>query len=224
MKRIIPVVLAAAALCGCIRMASIIPPSREKAPQEVLADENKRLKKELDDEIQMNYRLAYQLEQARIELQKAQAAMAAAQAKPPETVPAFQDYEVAKVDFGFLTGPADWDDSPGYDGLMVFLVPRDAEGSVIKRRGSCAFDLVDVSRGDKPIMTWAVPSEMIGTYWQSVPASFRIKLPWQGDVPYGDDCVLRATFTDAYGRTLTASRLFKLKPQPPKPEVKEGTK
>ena len=214
MKRIVFAVFVAAALCGCVKMASMLPPSREKEPRELLAEENKNLKKQLDAEIQVNHRLAYELEKARIEVQKAEAGLTAAAAKPAETVQAFQDFEVAKVDFGMLTGPADWDGAPGYDGIMVFLLPRDTDGSVIKRRGSCSFDLIDVTRGDKAVMTWAVPSEVIGSHWQSVPASFRIKLPWQGEAPYGDDCVLRASFTDAYARTFTATTLFKLKPKP----------
>lgn len=217
MKRLVVLFVVAWVCSGCARMAAIIPPSREKPTAEVLADENSELNKKLDAEIQINHRLAYELEKARIENEKAQAALSTAGAQPAETVPAFQDFEVAKIDFGLLTGASDWDDKPGYDGMMIFLLPRDSEGDVIKRRGSCAFELVDVSRSNKVLMTWAVPSEILGEYWMSTPAGFRIKLPWQGDPPYGDNVVLNASFTDAYGRNFTASKLMKLVPQPPKP-------
>lgn len=217
MKRLVTVFLIALACSGCVRMASIIPPSAEKTQAEKLEAENAALKKNLEAEIQVNHRLAYELEKMRIENEKAKAALAAAGANPAETVAAFQDFEVAKIDFGLLTGAADWDGKPGYDGVMVFLLPRDSEGDVIKRRGSCAFELVGVSRGNKVLMTWGVPSEILGEYWAGAPAGFRMKLPWQGDPPYGDNVVLNASFTDSYGRTFTASKLMKLIPQPPKP-------
>ena len=224
MNRLLAIVLVSALSCGCMSMAAALPPSREKTTLEAAVDENARLKKSLEAEVEVNHRLAYDLEIARINLEKAEAGLAAAQGKPAATVPAFQDYEVDHIRFGLLTGTADWDDSPGYDGIIAYLLLLDGDDDVIKRKGNCALDLVDLSHGsEKLVMTWAVPAEVLGSYWHSIPPGFRVKLPWQGDVPYGDECVLRATFTDAYGRTFTASKLIRLDKEPTEVEPKESS-
>ena len=208
--------------CGCTAMVAALPPSREKTTLETAVEENARLKKSLETEVAVNYRLAYALEMARIDLEKAEAGLAAAQGRPAATVPAFQDYEVDHIRFGLLTGAADWDETPEYDGIYAYLLLLDSDNDVLKRKGNCAFDLIDLSRGsEKIIMSWAVPAEVLGAYWHSVPPGFRVKLTWQGDVPYGDECVLRATFTDAYGRTFTASKLMRLEKETPPAEAKD---
>jgi hypothetical protein len=220
MRRAIPVILLVCiGVCGCTSMISTLPPSREKTSQEAALEENARLKKQLEAEVDVNSRLAYELEKMRIELQKAQAGLAATQGNPAETVPAFQDYEVARVDLGMLTGTADWDGTAGCDGIIAYLLLKDSEGDVLKRKGNCAFELLDASGSEgKVIMSWAVPAEVLGTYWHSIPAGFRVKLSWQGDPPYGRECVLKATFIDAYGRIFTAARLLKVEARAQKAE------
>jgi hypothetical protein len=221
MKIAIAVVLVAAVACGC---ATLAPPSREQPPLAKALSENARLKESLDAEVQVNHRLAYELEISRINLEKAQAALEAKDAKPAATVPAFQDYEVDHIRLGMLTGPADWTRTGAYDGVAAYLLPLDSDDDVLKRKGNCAFELLDVTRNDgKVIMTWAVPAEVLGSYWQSVPPGYRVKLPWQGDVPYGDDVVVRATFTDAFGRTFVTSKLFHLDKPPAAATPKETT-
>ncbi len=207
---------------GCTSVVSALPASREKSALEEALDENSRLKESLDAEVRVNHRLAYELEMSRIELQKAQAGLVAHEASAAATVPIFQDYEVASVAFGLLTGISDWDDNFGYDGIQVHLLLKDSDGDVIKRKGNVIFDLVDISRGqEQVIMSWPLPAEVLGSHWQSVPPGFRIKLPWQGDVAYGDQCVLRASFTDAFGRAFGTSRLFTLEPRPEIPKNAE---
>lgn len=208
MKRAIAMVLVAAAACGC---AALMPPSREQPPLAKALSENARLKESLDAEVQVNHRLAYELEILRINLEKAQAALEAKDAKPAATVPAFQDYEVDHISLGMLTGPSDWTRTGGYDGIAAYLLALDSDDDVLKRKGNCLFELQDVTRGEGTvIMTWAFPAEVLGSHWQSVPPGYRVKLPWQGEVPYGDDVVLRATFTDSFGRTFVTSKLFHL--------------
>jgi len=226
MKRaILSLVLSSAVFCGCTSVMSAIPPSPRQEPLEKALGENKRLQESLEAEIQVNHRLAYELEMARIDLLKAQAGLTAAQAKAAPTVPAFQDYQVERVDLGLLTGPADWDQAHGYDGIAAYLLLKDGDGDVIKRKGNCVFDLIDVARSKQDVvMSWAVPADVLGANWQSLPRGFRLKLPWQGDVPYGDDCVLRASFTDAFGRSFTASRLLHLEEQPQREEPQEAPK
>jgi len=218
MKRFAVFALAvSAALSGCTTAARIFPASRERTPLERALDENKRLKEQIATENQVNHDLAYQLEIARIDLQKAQAALAAKEIAPAETVPAFQDFEVARIQLGMLTGPAHWSGGQVSDGIAAYLLPKDSNDDTIKRKGNCLFELIDVSnRSEKVIMSWPMPADALGSHWESIPPGYRVRLPWQGEVPWGDDCVFRATFTDAYGRAFTATRLFRL-PKPPAP-------
>ncbi len=217
--------LLAAMLSGCISVARLFPPSEEQTTFEQAVEENARLKKMLKTETHLNHTLAYELEIARIDLQKAQAALAAKGASAAnEKVRAFQDYEVASMRFGILTGPSNWDGKPGVDGFKVYLILKDSEGTTLKRKGNCIFDLIDISRRrERVIMSWAVPAEVLGAYWQSLPPGFHVKLPWQGEVPWGDEVVLRGTFTNAYGRQFSTSRVFRLEREAPVEKAQEDT-
>jgi len=206
-------------LAGC---PVVSPPSREKTAAESREEENARLKKMYEAEVEVNRTLAYKLEVTRIDLEKAHAALELAKVEPAQTVPAFQDFEVDHIRFGWLTGSGDWDGNPGYDGIIAYLLLLDSTGDVLKRKGSCAFELVDMTKGGNAVMTWGVPAEVIGTSWHGVPPGFRVKLPWQGEAPYGDECVLKATFTDAYGRTFTASKLMRIEHKPEEKEAQGG--
>ena len=198
-------------LCGCAGLAPLYPPSEEKTQQEKLADENARLKALYETEHELNMKLAYELETTRIELEKARSALATEGREPAEAVIAFQDFEACCVRFGLLTGISDWDGEAGPDGFRVYLLVKDSEGTTLKRKGNCRFDLIDIaSRNDEVIMSWAVPAEVLGGSWHSLPPGFRVLLPWKGEVPWGDEVVLRASFTDSYGRQFQTSRVFTL--------------
>ncbi len=205
------VILCILAFSGCTTIARAIPASEEPSPEQILADDNRRLREQYDAEHALNMRLAYELEKTRIELEKARSALAASDAKPAETVPAFQDFEVSRIRFGLLTGISNWDGEPGADGFKVYLLTEDSEGTTLKRKGNCLVELIDIARGKEVvIMSWPVPAETLAGTWQSFPPGWRLQLPWQADVPWGDEAVLRATFTDAHGREFQVSRVFRL--------------
>jgi len=205
------VVLALFLACGCRGLAKLYPPSEEKTPQEKLAAEHERLKALYETEHELNMKLAYELETARIETEKMRAALAAAGAEPAETTAAFQDFEACCIRFGLLTGISDWDGEPGADGFRVYLLVKDSEGTTLKRKGNCRFDLIHIAGlNDEVIMSWQIPAETLGGTWHSLPPGFRVLLPWKGQVPWGDEVVLRATFTDSFGRRFQVSRVFAL--------------
>lgn len=212
MKRKITWVLLAALLAyGCGSLAHLYPPSEEKTPQEKLADENARLKVLYETEHELNMKLAYELEVTRIKLEKAHSVLITEGREPAEAVIAFQDFEASRIQYGLLTGVSDWDGEPGADGLRVYLLVKDSEGTTLKRKGNCRFDLIDISnRRDEVIMSWSVPAEVFGGYWHSLPPGFRVLLPWKGEVPWGGEVALRTTFTDSFGRVFQVSRIFKI--------------
>jgi hypothetical protein len=219
-------ILAALFAAGCTGLVRAIPPSREPCTEERLANENARLQRRYDTEHELNMRLAYELETTRIEIERLRAALAAsttdAEDAPP--VAAFEDFEVRKVRFGLLTGPSDWDDKPGPDGIKVFILPEDSEGTTLKRKGSVLFELLDIAnREQKVVMSWPVPAETLAANWWSLPPGFRMELPWRGQVPWGHEVLFRATFTDARGIVHQTSTVFVLEKKVPETPAVEST-
>lgn len=226
MARIILAVIAAACfLSGCTTVASLFPRSREKSEMEKLADDNQRLNTLYETEHTLNLSLAYDLEITRIELLKAREALGQRGLRPASEVPVFQDFEVQRVRFGFLTGLSDWDEEPGVDGLRVYLLPEDSEGTTLKRKGNCVFDLIDITgRKQSVIMSWKLPADELGATWYSIPPGFRLKLPWKGEVPWGHEVILRATYVDSYAREFQVSRAYTLEEFPDGVEPAETDK
>ena len=54
-------------------------------------------------------------------------------------------FHVKSINLGRHTGGTDMDGKPGDDGIKVFLLPTDAEGSVIKVAGSVTIQLFDLA-------------------------------------------------------------------------------
>jgi hypothetical protein len=208
--------LSVALLSGCMSAVRVIPPSQEKTPLEAALAENTRLKAQLDAETEVNHKLAYDLEVARIDLQKCQAALAQQGLAPAETVPAFRDYMPDHLILGMLTGPSNWTGGKDFDGIAAYLLVKDSEGTTMKSKGNVVYDLIDTSlRKPETVMSWAIPAEVLGSTWESLPPGFRMRLPWQGKVPWGHHVLFRVTYMDAYGHTLTAEITFVLEHKSP---------
>lgn len=224
-QRVLAVIAAACFLSGCTSVASLYPRSRDKSAMEKLGDENERLNTLYETEHALNLKLAYDLEITRIELQKAREALGERGLRPAREVPVFQDFEVQRIRFGFLTGLSDWDEEPGADGLRAYLLPEDSEGTTLKRKGNCVFDLIDITgRRQRVIMSWEFPADELGATWYSLPPGFRLKLPWKGEVPWGHEVILRATYVDAYAREFQVSRTYTLEEFPDGVEPAESDK
>ena len=116
-----------------------------------------------------------------------------------------EEYEVTRITFGMLTNAISWDDSPGDDGIAVFVTPRDRRGDAIKRAGSLTFDLFDLRQKEKPLVaTWSIGQEELEASWVEFPLGYYLRLPWQGDAPPAGKLILQGTFTDLTGKTFTA--------------------
>jgi hypothetical protein len=202
-------------LCGCAGLArTAYPPSPEPTDLEAALAEAAALRKENAELTRINRDLAYEVENLRIDLLKARAALDASGLQPAESVPAFREVQIDRVGLGMLTGPSNWDGRPGLDGIAVSFQVKDSEGTTLKRIGNVVFDLVDISdRKQDVVMSWAVPAQVLLDSWQTLPPGFRLKLPWRGDPPYGRELLLRSAFTSAAGREFTASITFRLEPE-----------
>jgi hypothetical protein len=123
-----------------------------------------------------------------------------------------QDFEVARVTLGMLTGAADWDGQPGDDGLIVYLYALDQSDDTVKRAGDCTFELFDLSRSDRPLaMVWHVPAAQAADLWQTFPGCYRFKLAWQGAPPTTTEPILKVTFAALSGKDFTATKRLRVR-------------
>jgi hypothetical protein len=118
------------------------------------------------------------------------------------------------IQFGKLTGSGDLDrQTPGDEGLKVYITPIDDVGDVIKAAGSFTVDLFDLDVADKNrIGRWEFDAEKSRAAWFSAALihSYVLECPWQ-TLPRHKDLTVRVTFKDELTqRTFTAQRQIKL--------------
>jgi len=116
--------------------------------------------------------------------------------------------------FGRLTGGADLDkNSPGDDGLKIYVVPTDGRGEPIKAAGSFVVEAFDLARGDNHrVGRWEFPLDQAEENWfgQAMLYTYVLPAPWQGQKPQHDELTVRVTFTDALtGRQFTEQKVVK---------------
>jgi len=132
-------------------------------------------------------------------------------AEHPPSLEPMQDFEVAGVTLGMLTGAANWDGQPGDDGIIVYLYPLDQSEDTVKRAGDCTFELFDLNRSDRPlIMTWHIPAAQAAGLWQTFPGCYRFKLAWQGSPPTTTKPILKVTFVDLAGKEFTTTKSLRV--------------
>jgi outer membrane murein-binding lipoprotein Lpp len=141
------------------------------------------------------------------------------------TVPSLPQAQLEKlftvhgIQFGRLTGPADWDpSSPGDDGLKIYVTPTDNAGQQLKAAGAIvveAFDLAAGGNGENVrIGRWEFPLEDASKHWigQALVYAYVLQVPWQ-QRPQHSDLTVKVTFTDALtGRTFGEQKVVKVTP------------
>jgi hypothetical protein len=115
---------------------------------------------------------------------------------------------------GKLTGGWDRDrNSPGDEGLQIFVVPTDQQGDEIKAAGTFVVDAFNLARsGETRLGHWEISVDDASKKWlgNALQYGFIFELPWQ-TVPSGSEVTVRVTFTDELtGRTFTAQRAVKI--------------
>jgi hypothetical protein len=137
-----------------------------------------------------------------------------------------QLFTVHGIQFGRLTGPADWDPkSPGDDGLKIYVVPIDGAGQQLKAAGSFVVEAFDLARGDNArIGRWEFPLDQAAKNWfgQALLYGYVLQAPWQ-QRPEHSDVTLKVSFTDALtGRTFTEQKVVKVNPTPSTAPAKDA--
>jgi len=125
-------------------------------------------------------------------------------------------FRVERIAMGRHTGGIDTDDKGGQDGIKVFLLPIDADGSVIKAAGDVKIQLFDLAADPAQNLVgeyrWTV--EQLSKQWSSgfMAYHFSFECPWPDGPPQHDEITVRVEFTDYLtGKTFTAQELCKVK-------------
>ena len=129
-----------------------------------------------------------------------------------------QLFTVHGIQFGRLTGTADWDSSsPGDDGLKVYVTPTDRAGQQLKAAGSFVVEAFDLASGDGVrIGRWEFPLQDAERNWfgQALLYGYVLQCPWQQRSQHAD-VTLKVTFTDALtGRAFTEQKVVKVNASP----------
>ena len=127
-------------------------------------------------------------------------------------------FTVHGIQFGRLTGSADWDSStPGDDGLKVYITPTDGAGQQLKAAGSFVVEAFDLARGDNArIGRWEFPLDQAEKNWfgRALLYGYVLQCPWQ-QRPEHPDLTLKVSFTDALtGRVFMEQKVVKINASP----------
>ena len=148
------------------------------------------------------------------------------------TVPSLPQTQLEKlftvhgIEFGRLTGPADWDaNAPGDDGLKLYVTPTDNAGQPLKAAGSFVVEAFDLAAGDgrTRVGRWEFPLDDAAKNWfgQATLYTYVLQTPWQTR-PEHPDLTLKVTFTDALtGRSFTEQKVVKITPSSAAAPVKK---
>jgi hypothetical protein len=117
--------------------------------------------------------------------------------------------DVRDVQIGRGTGGIDEDNCSGDEGILVVLVPRDADGSAVKAAGQARITVVAVSpEGLKaPVSTWTVTDAYLKRNWKAglLSSGYFISLPWLV-VPPSEKLRIVAQFQTVDGAVFEAER------------------
>ncbi len=194
--------LAAMLLAGCGIGSEIAGP---------VAVENDHLKRE-------NAQLAGRLEQCQVDLTQLKAQAQALGALPAGA--AREIYGLSSVKISRYSGFYDKDDDGRREKLVVYLVPVDRAGDVVKAPGSASVQLWNLNDPNAPVALgrWQVPQEEMGKLWFSTVASSSYRLMF--DVPMTPELLaqvltVKSTFTDYLsGQVFTDQCAIKPRPTP----------
>ncbi len=196
MKRLVPIILAALACVGC----------------ENLQQENVRLRKELDLAEGRIDELTRTVEQqtARLDTQARQ--IENLQQLGPKRMDKL--FTVESLEIGRHSGGIDTDDKPGHDAIVVYLKPKDADGTTLKAAGSVKIQLFDLAAEDdrRLVGQWTFDVDQARSHYASgiMADHYSFELPLEIR-PAHAEMTLRAAFTDYLtGKTVDAQDTFTL--------------
>ncbi|HMB95632.1 MAG TPA: hypothetical protein VKK61_06295 [Tepidisphaeraceae bacterium] len=121
------------------------------------------------------------------------------------TVPTLPQAELDKlftvhgIEFGRLTGEANWDpNNPGDEGLKVYVVPIDDAGQPLKAAGSFVIEVFDLAKKSDNLVSkykFEIDDAKKNWFGHALLYTYVFSCPWQHP-PQHHDLTLRVTFHD----------------------------
>lgn len=109
-------------------------------------------------------------------------------------------YYVTAIKIDRLTGPANFDDKPGNDGIVVYFSPIDQEGHTIKAAGDIRIQLLDLANpdGQHLIGEYRLDVDHARKAWHGrmLTNHYSVKCPWKSGPPVHDEITVRVEFVD----------------------------
>jgi hypothetical protein len=120
-----------------------------------------------------------------------------------------------EIILGTGTGGRDDNNTPGDEGLMVVIVPKDDDGTAVKATGQACITAMEISKEGlkSPIGKWDVSAEQLRRTWKSGLLSSGYFVPLQWDRPPGTDRLrVSVRFTTPDGRSYETDKDVKVTP------------
>jgi hypothetical protein len=179
---------------------------------ENLQQENVRLRAELDLAEERIDELTRTIEQqtARLDAQTEQ--IQTLQQLGPKRMEKL--FTVQSLEIGRHSGGIDTDGKPGHDAIVVFLKPKDADGTTLKAAGSVKIHLFDLAapEGQREVAAWSFDVDEARRHYASgiMADHYSFELPLKTR-PAHAEMTLRAEFTDYLtGKVVDAQDTFTL--------------
>jgi hypothetical protein len=108
--------------------------------------------------------------------------------------------KIGRYTAGFDTDP----NTPGDEGIKIYVVPIDASGQAIKAAGSFTIEAFDLAQVDTPLIGhWSFDVDQSKKDWYGtlMDYTYAFQLPWQ-KLPLHPDITLRVAFRDELTQVL----------------------
>jgi hypothetical protein len=132
----------------------------------------------------------------------------------PEQAHAF--YRAAGIEFNkLLTGGFHQDGRPGDEVLNAVLMPRDADGELLKLPGAIALEVLDLAKppDEQRIARWEFSEEETREHWHRalIGSGYVFRLPWPNR-PESPELLLHGRLTTPDGRQFDTSQVIRVAP------------
>ena len=125
-------------------------------------------------------------------------------------------FRVARIKLGRYSGGTNLDDTPGDDGVRVYIIPQDDAGQTVTAAGSIEVDVFDLADKDELLlMSCSFSPAQAKQHWHAgaLANHYQLTCPWKDALPSGSEITIRVKFTDYLtGQTFTATKQCQIRP------------
>ena len=128
-------------------------------------------------------------------------------------------FKVQRIKLGRYSGGTNLDESPGDDGVRVYIIPQDDAGRTVTAAGSIEVNVFDLAEKDTPLlMSYSFSPAQAKQRWHAggLANHYNITCPWKDALPSGNEITIRVKFIDYLtGQSFTATKQCQIRPPGP---------